>query len=116
MKLAAVTNSHFEHTNKNGNAMIAFSGVDEIKDNQSRSVAVESVPAPRSSVENLMSRSSGEVSLISAWDSISEQLLSKALLLSRPPIRRARCEGIILLSEKFPFFRYYVSWTGAVVI
>ena len=40
MKLAAVTNSHFELTYKYGNAMIPFSDADEIKDNQSRSLAI----------------------------------------------------------------------------
>jgi hypothetical protein len=73
-KLAAVTNSHFELTNKNGNAMIAFSGTDEIKHHQSRYLAIESLPAPSSSVENFMSLSSEAVSFISAWNSISEQV------------------------------------------
>ena len=79
MKLAAVTNSHFEHTNKNGNAIIACSGADETKDNQSRSLAIESLPAPSSSVENFMSLSSEAVSLISAWNSISEQVALESI-------------------------------------
>jgi len=83
MKLAEVTNLQFQISNKNIIDIIPFSDADEKKDNQSGFLSIESLPAPDSSVGNMMALSCEAVSLISAWNDISEQVALESITVNK---------------------------------
>jgi len=78
-KLAEVSNLQSQIYKHNDNAIVSFSTADEKKDNHSDSLPIESLPAPDSSMQNILSLSREAVSLLSAWNDISEQVALESI-------------------------------------